>query len=416
MPKLSDTMTEGTLLRWCKNKGDTVEIGDLLAEVETDKATMEMEAFDEGTLSEIYVEAGGKAAVGAPIALILGKNEKAEASAPAAASSAATNKVASLAAATSVFSITRRAMPQGLSKPTGISLERIKASPLARKIAAQRGLRLETVAGKGTGPGGRIIAADVMNAPLTPVASGSIGIPGLPVILPTPIADNPETQIPLTGMRQTIAQRLLASKTQIPHFYLSVDIDAAPMMNFRKEFNSSGEKITFNDIVLLAAARAAVEKPKINAAFGSNAIVQYEHVNLAVAVAVEDGLVTPVIRSAQKMTLPEISAAVKDLATRARNKKLKPEEYGGGTLTVSNLGAYGIEQFFGIINPPQAAILAVGAIVKKPVVDPQSDTVVVGHRMILTLSGDHRVVDGAVAAEYLAAVRKLLETPSLLVL
>lgn len=414
MPKLSDTMTEGTLLRWCKNKGDTVAIGDLLAEVETDKATMEMESFEEGVLSEIYVEAGGKATVGAPIALILGKNEKVDAATQSAAPVIASKATPSLANP-SFSSMPLRTIPRSTSKVATISSERIKASPLARKIAAERGLRLETIVGKGTGPGGRIIAVDVVNAPLISPASASLGVPSLPAILPTPIADNPETQIPLTGMRQTIAQRLLASKTQIPHFYLSVEIDAAPMISFRKEFNSSGEKITFNDIVLLAAARAGIEKPKINAAFGSNAIFQYENVNLAVAIAVEDGLVTPVLRSAQKMTLQEISAAVKDLATRARSKKLKPEEYAGGTLTVSNLGAYGIEQFFGIINPPQAAILAVGAIVKKPVVDPQTDAIVVGHRLILTLSGDHRVVDGAVAAEYLGTLRKLLEAPSLLI-
>ena len=212
-------------------------------------------------------------------------------------------------------------------------------------------------------------------------------------------------------MRQIIAQRLLASKTHIPHFYLSMEIDAAPMMAFRKEFNNTGSKITFNDIVLLATARAAMEKPKVNAAFGATSIYQYESVNLSVAIAVEDGLVTPVIRDAQKLSLREISAAVKDLATRARDKKLKPEEFSGGTITVSNLGAYGIDQFCAIINPPQAAILAVGAITKKPVVNAQ-DQIVVGQRLILTLSGDHRVVDGAVAAEYLGALRKLLESPT----
>jgi pyruvate dehydrogenase E2 component (dihydrolipoamide acetyltransferase) len=212
-------------------------------------------------------------------------------------------------------------------------------------------------------------------------------------------------------MRQIIAQRLLASKTQIPHFYLSIEIDAAPMVAFRKEFNTLGNKITFNDLVLLAVARAAMEKPKINAAFGLTSIFQYESVNLCVAIAVEEGLVTPVIRDAHLKSLPEISAAVKDLAIRAREKKLRPEEFSGGTITVSNLGAYGINEFCAIINPPQAAILAVGAIVKKPVVDAQ-DQIVVGQRLSITLSGDHRVVDGAVAAEYLAALRLLLESPN----
>lgn len=419
MPKLSDTMTEGTLLRWCKQKGDKVDIGDLLAEVETDKATMEMESFEEGVLTELFVPAGAKVAVGVPIALILGKNETAIApgsSAQGPAKAAASSPVATapnFASTALTIGRSRSAIPGAAA----VSSSRIKVSPLARKIAESRGLSLTGLAGKGTGPGGRIIAADVINAPLglsagSPAAASA---PGLPAILPTPIAGNPETQIPLSNMRQVIAQRLLASKTQIPHFYLSIEIDAAPMMAFRKEFMSTGTKITFNDIVLLAVARAAIEKPKINAAFGNGAIFQYESVNLSVAIAIEDGLVTPVIRDAQKLTLPEISAAVKDLAARARDKKLKPEEFSGGTITVSNLGAYGIDQFCAIINPPQAAILAVGAIVKKPVVNEQHQ-IAVGHRLNLTLSGDHRVVDGAVAAEYLAALRQLLESPSRLLL
>lgn len=414
MPKLSDTMTEGTLLRWCKQKGDKIEIGDLLAEVETDKATMEMESYEEGTLTELFVPAGAKVAVGAPIALILGKNETAIApGTPSQGPAKAASATPAPAGPAPSFTPTGRSRGAIPGRTGTSSSERIKASPLARKIADARGLALGGLAGKGTGPGGRIIAADVVNAPLTNAAP--TGAPGVPAILPTPIAGNPETQIPLSNMRQVIAQRLLASKTQIPHFYLSIEIDAAPMMAFRKEFMSTGTKITFNDIVLLAVARAAMEKPKVNAAFGNGAIFQYESVNLSVAIAVEDGLVTPVIRDAQKLTLPQISAAVKDLATRARDKKLKPEEFSGGTITVSNLGAYGIDQFCAIINPPQAAILAVGAIVKKPVVN-EHNQIVVGQRLNLTLSGDHRVVDGAVAAEYLGALRQLLESPSRLLL
>ncbi|MFZ4116634.1 MAG: dihydrolipoamide acetyltransferase family protein [Chthoniobacterales bacterium] len=414
MPKLSDTMTEGTLLRWCKERGDTIEIGDLLAEVETDKATMEMEAFEEGILSELFVAAGDKIPVGAPIALILGKNETAESS-PKATPAAATPASSPITTATAPKAIStgssRQAVP---SLPTAPSV-RIKVSPLARKIAAERGLRLETITGKGTGPGGRIIAADVITAPVTSAPIHAVQTSGVSTIVPTPIAGNPETEIPLTNMRQIIAQRLLSSKTHIPHFYLSIEIDAAPMIAFRKEFNATGNKITFNDIVLLAVARAAIEKPKINAAFGLTSIFQYASVNLCVAIAVEEGLVTPVIRDAQTKSLLEISATVKDLATRARDKKLKPEEFSGGTLTVSNLGAYGIDQFCAIINPPQAAILAVGAIVKKPVVNAQ-DQIVIGQRLSITLSGDHRVVDGAVAAEYLGALRGLLESPSRLLL
>ena len=227
-----------------------------------------------------------------------------------------------------------------------------------------------------------------------------------------------DKRVPLSGMRRTIAERLLASKTQIPHFYLSLEIDAAPLVALRKDINSAAEasgtpKVTINDFVLLATARAAALHQKINSAFAGDAVVEYATVNLSVAIAVEDGLITPVIRDAQKLALREISSAVKDLAVRARAKKLKPEEYQGGTITVSNLGAFGIESFYAIINPPQAAILAVGTIVKKPVVNAQ-DQVVAGQRMTLALSGDHRVVDGAAGAEFLAALRKSLESPATL--
>lgn len=426
MPKLSDTMTEGTLLRWRKKKGDKVEVGDILAEVETDKATMEMEAFEEGTLADIYVPEGGKVVVGAAIALVLADGEKAgdkpKASAPA--TSTSTAELSTPQARPSVSSgrpLTPRARAAALRSGGGGAAGnvnagiRVKSTPLARKIADARGVRLDAV--KGTGPGGRIIAFDVENAPVGGGANAPvIGASPVAAILPTPIAGMPETKVPLSGMRRVIAERLLASKTQIPHFYLTIEIDAAPMMAFRKEYiAASGGKITFNDIALSAVARAAMQKPKVNAAFAGDAIIEYGSVNLSVAIAVEDGLVTPVIRDAQNLSLQQISAAVKDLALRARDKKLKPDEYAGGTITVSNLGSYGIEQFCAIVNPPQAAILAVGAIVKKPVVN-ERDEIEIGHRMSITLSGDHRVVDGAVAAEYMSALRKLLESPALLLL
>ena len=419
MPKLSDTMTEGTLLRWHKKKGDKIEVGDILAEVETDKATMEMESFEEGTLADIFVPEGGKVLVGAALALVLKDGEKAGDKPKA--SPAPTAPVADAPAARPAVSTGRPLTPRaraaalrgggaGGNVNAGV---RVKSTPLARKIADARGVRLDAV--KGTGPGGRIIAFDVESAPVGSPAPAAGSSP-VAAILPTPIAGMPETKVPLSGMRRVIAERLLASKTQIPHFYLSIEIDAAPMMAFRKEYiQASGGKITFNDIALSAVARAAMQKPKVNAAFAGDAIIEYGSVNLSVAIAVEDGLVTPVIRDAQKLSLKEISAAVKDLATRARDKKLKPEEYAGGTITVSNLGSYGIEQFCAIVNPPQAAILAVGAIVKKPVVNSR-DEIEIGHRMSITLSGDHRVVDGAVAAEYMSALRKLLESPALLLL
>jgi pyruvate dehydrogenase E2 component (dihydrolipoamide acetyltransferase) len=422
MPKLSDTMTEGTLLRWRKKKGDKVEVGDILAEVETDKATMEMEAFEEGVLTDIFVPEGGKVIVGAAIALVLKEGEKAgdkpkSAPAPAAPASDTPSTRLSVASGRPLTPRARAAALRSGGAGGGNVNEgvRVKASPLARKIADARGVRLAGI--QGTGPGGRIIAFDVENAPVggsAPAAAG--GSSPVAAILPTPIAGMPETRVPLSGMRRVIAERLLASKTQIPHFYLSIEIDAAPMMSFRKEYiEASGGKITFNDIALAAVARAAMQKPKVNSAFAGDAIIEYGSVNLSVAIAVEDGLVTPVIRDAQNLSLKEISASVKDLALRARDKKLKPEEYAGGTITVSNLGAYGIEQFCAIVNPPQAAILAVGAIVKKPVVN-ERDEIEIGHRMSITLSGDHRVVDGAVAAEYMGALRKLLESPALLLL
>jgi len=418
MPKLSDTMTEGTLLRWRKKKGDKVEVGDILAEVETDKATMEMEAFEEGVLTDIYVPEGGKVIVGAPLALVLKEGEKAS-DKPKSSPAPAVDFPAARPSVSSGRPLTPRARAAALRAGGGVAGNlnegvRVKASPLARKIADARGVRLAGI--QGTGPGGRIIAVDVENAPVGGPAPAAGGSSPVAAILPTPIAGMPETREPLSGMRRVIAERLLASKTQIPHFYLSIEIDAAPMMAFRKEYiEASGGKITFNDIALAAVARAAMQKPKVNAAFAGDAIIEYGSVNLSVAIAVEDGLVTPVIRDAQKLSLKEISAAVKDLALRARDKKLKPEEYAGGTITVSNLGAYGIEQFCAIVNPPQAAILAVGAIVKKPVVN-ERDEIEIGHRMSITLSGDHRVVDGAVAAEYMGALRKLLESPALLLL
>ena len=394
MPKLSDTMLEGTLIKWHKKVGDKITVGDVIADVETDKATMEMEAFDDGTITEILVPEGGIVKVGQPLAnLEGGKKSAAKSSAPTA--------VASISTAAAAPASTK---PKTTATPDG---SRIKASPLAKKIALERGVDLSGV--QGTGPGGRVVAADV---PATATARSAA--PTAPRI-EVPFSDA-DTKTPLSGMRRTIAERLLASKTQIPHFYLTIEIDAAPLAKLRKELNAAAEaagtaKVTVNDFILLAAARAAKQHPRVNAAFAGDSIVEYASVNLSVAIAVEDGLITPVIRDAQSLSLRAISAAVKDLAVRARSKKIKPEEYQGGTLTISNLGAYGIDSFYAIINPPQAAILAVGAIVKKAVVNAQ-DQVVAGQRMNISLSGDHRVVDGAAGAEFLATMRKSLESPT----
>ena len=409
MPKLSDTMVEGTLVKWVKAKGDNVEVGDILAEVETDKATMEMEAFDEGKLTELYVEEGGIIKVGDKIALILADGETADTT-PAAKSTPAAEKpqASAPAARTSVAPAPRAAAPT----TTG----RTKASPLARKIAATRGVNLSAITG--TGPAGRIVKRDVENAPAGGGGGGAVST--TPAIRAAHGIAGEEKIIALTGMRKTIAERLLASKTQIPHFYLSVAMDGGPLMALRKELNAmvekdGGQKLTVNDFILLAAARAAAAVPKINAAYDGETIVEYADVNLAVAVAIEDGLITPVIKKANTLTLREISIQMKELAAKARGKKLKPEEYQGGTLTLSSLGGFGIDDFLPIINPPQAFILGVGAITKCPVVD-EHDHVVVGHRLVISASGDHRVIDGAVAAEYMNTLRHLLEKPALLLL
>lgn len=407
MPKLSDTMTEGTLAKWHKKEGDKVEIGDIIADVETDKATMEMEAFDDGVLQKILVQAGGKAPVGGHLAILLGEGEDASAKmTETQAKPAADKKEAPATAKKEAASAAPTAAPDN---------SRVKASPLAKKIAKERGVALAGVTG--TGPGGRVVAKDVPAKGSAP-ASGGSSAPAVATIPPDSTLKG--ERIPLTSMRRIIADRLLASKTQIPHFYLHIEVDAAPMMKLRKQVNDAAEnakeegvKITLNDFVLLATAKAAQAVPKVNAAFAGDAVIEYPNVNIAVAVAIDDGLVTPVIKNSETLTLKQISAAVKDLASRARSKKLKPDEFAGGTLTVSNLGAYGIERFAAIVNPPQAAILAIGAIVKKPVVN-EKDEIVVGTRMSVSLSCDHRVIDGAVGAEYLAALKKFIENPALM--
>ncbi len=320
--------------------------------------------------------------------MILGAGETAESasSGDAAKADLTTSKKAEDAPA--------KAAPAALTAPAASAGGRVKASPLAKKIAKERNVNLEGVTG--SGPGGRVIAKDVPASGSAAPAAAAAPAASIPTIMPT--AGESDKKIALTGMRRTIAERLLASKTQIPHFYLAIEVDAGPLMRLRKELNAANEaaglpKLTVNDFVLLAVSRSAEAHPGVNSAWAGDSVIQYASVNISVAVSIDDGLVTPVIRNANKLSLKDLSSAVKDLATRARNKKLKPEEYAGGTLTVSNLGSYGIEQFYAIVNPPQAAILAVGAIVKKPVVNAKNE-IVVGERMTISLSGDHRVVDG----------------------
>jgi pyruvate dehydrogenase E2 component (dihydrolipoamide acetyltransferase) len=434
MPKLSDTMTEGTLLKWHKKIGDAVEIGDIIAEIETDKATMEMEAFDDGFLAEILIQAGEKAPVGTVMAVL---NESMDHS-----------PVSTFRPPTSV---SPQVVTQPVVQTTKIininsksytSADRIKASPLARKIAVDLDVDLTSV--PGTGPNGRIVKRDVesmakvlnnpaivTSAEATAAAALTASIKSKVIISTSPVTTIPTLQaitsivknddeiIQLNTIRKVIASRLLISKTTIPHFYLHLEVNAAPLMSLRHQINEQaeqthGNKYSINDFILKAIINATQEIPAVNASFNGDHIVKFKHIGLSIAIAVEDGLVTPVIKKAETKSLLTISRAIKDFAVRAKNKKLKPDEFDGGTITVSNLGAWGIEFFDAIINPPQAAILSVGAVIEKPVI--KNDQVVPGLRMNLGLSCDHRVIDGAIAAQFLWEVRKLIEKPSLMLL
>ena len=443
MPKLSDTMTEGTLVAWKKKKGDQVSAGEVLAEIETDKATMEWESPEDGTLAEIYVEEGGKVNVGDKIAFIGGEDEEAPAEAKEEkkdeepekkeevkkepekkegkpeepkAEEKEEKKAAAPKAEKKEKPVEAGVAPaQPTRPPPQLGEARVKASPVARRVAAELGVDLSSV--KGTGPDGRVTETDVRAAAKSKTTS-ALQKPAA-VAKPAPTVKAGErARIQLSGMRKIIAQRLVESLGPVPHFYLNIDIDAGPLMAARAELKTAGEdaeasKITVNDFVLKAAVQAAVKVPRVNASFDGDAIVQYADVDLGIAVAIEDGLLTPVIRAAQNKSLREISELAKDLAHRARNKRMKPEEFQGGTFTVSNLGGMGIDSFFAIINPPQGFILSVGLITKTAVVD-DCDQIIVGHRMNIGMSCDHRVIDGALGAEYLKELRHLLENPALL--
>jgi pyruvate dehydrogenase E2 component (dihydrolipoamide acetyltransferase) len=420
MPKLSDTMTEGTVVRWLKKEGEEVEIGDIIAEIETDKATMEMEAFDEGILSKISVPEGGKAPVGSAIAILLEDGESEEASTPSAESAPAALPNTPPAAAKALESAAATVNKSQTPAPTPTDGERIKASPLAKKIAESEGVDLTAVSG--TGPGGRIVKADVVAAPPSSSPAPAPAAPPAPAVAPVPAAISPVAEgadqiVELSSMRKIIAERLLTSKISIPHFYLHLEVDAAPLMALRKQINaqseaSHGNKYSVNDFVVKALINASVTVPEANASFNGDHIVQFAHVGISVAIAVDDGLVTPVVKNAEQKSLLAISKEIKEMAVRARDKKLAPNEFDGGTVTISNLGAWGVESFDAIVNPPQAVILSVGGIIEKPVV--KDGEIVPGLRMNLGVSCDHRVVDGAVGAKFLGEIKRLLENPALM--
>lgn len=438
MPKLSDTMTVGTLAKWLKKEGDAVKSGDMLAEVETDKATMELECFFDGIILKIFAEAGAQVALGAPLCAIGKAGETVEApagKAPAAAAAPAKEeKQAAPAAAKESAPAPAKTeakpapAPAAEAKPAAAPAraegERVKISPLAKKLAAEK--KIDPANVTGTGPGGRIVREDILAAEKNGGASAGAkkAAGGSVPSGPSHFAKGPvqeERVVAVSNMRGAIARRLLESKTQIPHFYLEIELDVGPLMALREQLNTGlekdGVKLSVNDFVLKASAEALRRVPQVNASWevagnGQGQIHYFAAAHVSFAVAIEDGLITPVIRDTHQKSVFQISTEAKSLGKQAKEKKLKPDQFTGGTFCVSNLGMMGIPRFNAIINPPNAAILAVGTTVTKPVV--KNGQIVIGQAMTLTLSCDHRVVDGAVAAQYLNALKTLLESPALL--
>lgn len=420
MPALSPTMEEGTLAKWLVKEGDEVNSGDIIAEIETDKATMEFEAVDEGTMGPILVAEGSEGVkVNTPIAMLLEEGEDAgavTAPSPAAAAPAPAATETPVAAAP-----VAAAAP---AAPAASDGSRVFASPLARRIAADKGIDLNTL--KGSGPKGRIVKADVLNAqPGAAPAAAPAAAASAPAAAPmasSPSADQVARayegrefeEVSLDGMRKTIAARLTEAKQTVPHFYLRRDIKLDALLKFRGEINAQladrGVKLSVNDFIIKAVALALQSVPAANAVWAGDRVLQMKASDVAVAVAIEGGLFTPVLQDAEMKSLSALSTEMKDLATRARDRKLAPHEYQGGSFAISNLGMFGIDNFDAIVNPPHAGILAVGAGVKKPVVDAEGN-LSVATVMSVTMSVDHRVIDGAVGADLLKAIVSNLENP-----
>ena len=418
MPKLSDTMTVGTLIKWLKKEGDAVKAGDMLAEVETDKATMELESFFDGTLLKIFAPAGSQVALGAALCAIGKPGEKVDAPpaakpTPAASAPAAAAPVVVAGAAGPGPGSPSPATPTPVSAPVHKAGERIKISPLAKKLAAEK--KIDPTRVTGSGPGGRIVRADILAAEKNPPTAKSGGTFAGGVLAPKgPVQE--ERLVPVSTMRGIIAKRMLESTTQIPYVYLDIELDAAPLLALREQLNTGlekeGVKLSVNDFILKASAEALRRVPAVNCSWEGAHIRHHGAAHVAFAVAMEDGLITPVIRDAHVKSIFQISTEAKSLGKKAKEKKLVPAEFTGGTFCVSNLGMMGIPKFTAIINPPNAAILAVGTTVTKPVV--KHGQIVVGQTLTVTLSCDHRVFDGAVGAHYLGALKTLLESPALL--
>jgi pyruvate dehydrogenase E2 component (dihydrolipoamide acetyltransferase) len=402
MPALSAGMEEGTIARWLKGVGDAVAAGDIIAEIETDKATMELEAEQAGVIGKILVAEGATVAVNAPIALLQADGEQVDDLGDAVDN------------APKALSAPIQAATAAVPSPEHTRHRPIAASPLARRIAADKGVALDTL--KGSGPHGRIVRIDIegatpalpQNVDGAPAAIDSISAPASRV---RPL-DTPYTEIPLTNVRKVIARRVAEAKATIPHFYLEVDCEIDALLDFREKLNSQSTgqyKLSVNDFVIKAAALALRQVPEANTAWTDDAILQFQDVDISVAVATDGGLITPIVRQADRKGIASISADVKALAARAREGRLQPAEYQGGSFTISNLGMFGVRAFSAIINPPQSCILAVGAAERRPVV--RGEVCLPATVMSCTLSVDHRAVDGAVGARYLAAFKSLIEQP-----
>jgi pyruvate dehydrogenase E2 component (dihydrolipoamide acetyltransferase) len=416
MPRLSDTMEEGTLAAWLKQPGEQVQRGDVLAEIETDKATMELEAFEEGVLQQLLVQEGETVPIGQPIAVIGTGTGDGGAAVPAAAPAEVAAAPTPAEEASRIETAPEVETPaEAPSQPAPAAAgERVKASPMARAVARDRGIDLAGVAG--SGPGGRVVKADVEAA-----AAGDGGRPA-PAAPPPPAAAPPTPgadvgdveEVPLTNMRKTVARRLVESMQSAPHFYLTIQIDADPLLGFRAELNQrladQGIKLSVNDLLVKACAVTVRAHPDINVSWAGDKILRHRRVHVGIAVAVGGGLIVPVVRDADQKSVSQISREAKALIDKARAGRLLPDEYTGGTFTISNLGMFGIDQFTAVINPPEAAILAVGATTTEPVVR-KKGKVATRQRMKLTLSIDHRALDGATGAQFLADLKAVLEEP-----
>ena len=400
MPKLSDTMEEGVILKWLRKEGDTIKQGDILVEIQSDKADMELEAYDSGIVRKIFVPEGGKAPIGGLIAVIAGPQE--DISAVLAGGQAGPSPKSPELSKAGIPAPATSGQAAPVVQPSD---GKGKASPLARKLASEFNIDLSRISG--TGPHGRVIKRDLQG--LVSGTSTAAPVAGKPFIPGT------AEDVDLSPIRKTIAKRMTESKTTAPHFYVTVEVGMDPAMTFRDQFNNIKEmKLSFTDIVIKASAEALMKNPQVNATYLGDKMRQFHYAHIGVAVAMEEGLVTPIVRNCEQKRLDQINTELRDLVERARTRKLKADEYMGATFTISNLGMFGIDEFSAIVNPPEGAILAVGTIVEKPVV--KNGQIVIGHTMKVTLSSDHRIIDGAIAARFMQDLRKILENPASLAL